>query len=85
MLLLEMKCKELHIIRQEPLATDTGGLALWGRGGGGKARSWNSMSCFWRISKHESADELWMMVNKVARTKTRLKRKLVEYRIHYFR
>ena len=70
---MEMKCKELHILCQEPLATETGGMALWGRGRGGKARSGRFLSQFCKIIKHESADKLWMMMDKVARTKTRLK------------
>ena len=64
-----MKCEELHIVRQEPLATNTGGMALWGRGGGGIARRFKSLSWLQNISKQESANKLRMMVNKVARTK----------------
>ena len=70
---MEMKCKELHILCQEPLATETGGMALRGRGGGGKARSRRFLSQFCKISQHESADNLWMMMNNVPRTKSRLK------------
>ena len=74
---MEMKCKELHILCQEPLATDAGGMALWGRGEGGRDRRFGGK--FWRIREHESAKKLRMMMNKVARTKPRLKRNLVEY------
>ena len=85
MMLLEMKCKELHILCQEPLATNTGGMPLWGRCGGGRDRRWKFLRWLCKIWEHESADELWMMMNKVARTKTRLKWKWVEYKLWCFK
>jgi len=69
-LLLQVESQELHVLLEEPLATQTDGVSLWRRGGGMKASGWQFLQ-FLIISKHEGADKLWVVMNKVARAKSR--------------
>ena len=75
MLLLQVESKELHILLQEPLATQTDSVSLWRRGGGMVASAGEFLNLVLNITKQQGADKLWVVMNKVARAKTRLNNK----------
>ena len=80
-LLLQVKSEELHVLLEEPLTTQTNSVSFGGRSGGVEARGWKFLNLFLNISKHQCANKLGVVVDKVTRTKTRLNKIIVWYKI----
>ena len=63
MLLLQVESKQLHVLLEEPLATQADGVSLWRRGGGVEPSGGQFLNLLLIISKHEGADKLWVVMN----------------------